>query len=52
MGIPVSAKTLSGTKTIKLFFKDSPGGGDTQDPNVIIDGKLGIGTAAPKQNST
>jgi hypothetical protein len=33
-----------GYKNNTFFFKDSPGGGDVADPNVVVGGKLGIGT--------
>ncbi len=33
-----------GYKNNTFFFKDSPGGGDVADPNIVVGGKLGIGT--------
>lgn len=36
-----------GYKSNTFYFKDSPGGGDVNDPNVVIGGKLGIGMDSP-----
>jgi hypothetical protein len=42
----VSEDALS-YKNHTFFFKDSPGGGDTADPNVVVGGNLGVGTDTP-----
>ncbi|MFH1277283.1 MAG: hypothetical protein ABIK65_02750 [Candidatus Eisenbacteria bacterium] len=36
-----------GYKNNTFFFKDSPGGGDTTDADVVIGGRVGIGTDDP-----
>lgn len=42
-----SSEDFIGYKSNTFYFKDAPTGADTQDPNVIIGGKLGVGTASP-----
>ncbi len=41
-----SSEDFIGYKYNTFYFKDTPGGGDTNQPNVIVGGKLGIGTDA------
>jgi len=36
-----------GYKNNTFYMKDSPGGGDTVDPNLVVGGNVGIGTNAP-----
>ena len=36
-----------GYKNNTIYFKDSPGGGDVTDPDVIFGGKIGIGIETP-----
>jgi hypothetical protein len=38
-----------GYKNNRFYFKDSPGGNDTIDPDIIVGGKIGIGVEEPKQ---
>ena len=38
-----------GYKNNRFYFKDSPGGGDVSDPDVIIGGKVGIGVETPNE---
>jgi len=40
-----------GYKSNTFYFKDSPSGSDASDPNVVVGGKVGIGTSgAPTAN--
>lgn len=38
-----------GYKNNKFYFKDSPGGGDETDPDIIVGGKMGIGIEEPTE---
>ena len=44
-----SSEDFIGYKDNSFYFLDSPGGGDVNDPNVIIGGKVGIGVIAPSE---
>ena len=38
-----------GYKDNTFYFKDSPGGGDETDPDVVVGGRLGIGVEKPQE---
>jgi hypothetical protein len=39
-----TSEDFIGYKNNTFYFKDSIGGGDTKDPNIVVGGKMGIGT--------
>jgi hypothetical protein len=46
-GHPGVSEDFIGYKNNTFYFKDSPGGGDISDPNMVIGGNVGIGTTSP-----
>ena len=38
-----------GYKNNRFYFLDSPGGGDVNDPDVVVGGKIGIGVEYPQE---
>lgn len=43
-----TSEDFIGYKNNTFYFKDSPGGADVLDPNVIFGGNVGIGTTSPE----
>jgi hypothetical protein len=46
-GHPGVSEDFIGYRNNTFYFMDSPGGGDTADPRVVIGGYVGIGTTNP-----
>ncbi|MDP0490090.1 MAG: hypothetical protein Q7Q71_03440 [Verrucomicrobiota bacterium JB023] len=42
-----ASEDFLGYKSNTFYFKDSPGGGDSVQPNVVVGGKLGVGVDEP-----
>jgi hypothetical protein len=48
-GHSLTSEDFLGYKSNTFYFKDSPGGGDVSEPNLVVGGKVGIGTDNPTE---
>jgi len=47
-GHSMTSEDFIGYKSNTFYLKDSPGGGDESDPNLVVGGNVGIGTDSPQ----